>query len=51
MFQLAAKYVKRKVIHRLQLSLSFQETPQNKLEILLIPNFNFSEKIEKAVTK
>ena len=39
------------VMFRLEFTLPFQKTSENKLEILLIPNFDLSEKIRKAVSK
>ena len=39
----------RTVIFRLWFSLFFLKTSLNKLEIFLIPNFNLTERIEKAV--
>ena len=39
------------VISSLEINISLQKTFQNKLESLLIPTFNQSEIIAKAVTK
>ena len=50
MFLLIAKFVKI-VIFRLEFPLSFKKTSQSKLEILLIKNFDLSEKIGNPVTK
>ena len=50
MFLLRAPVVK-KVIFRLEFTLFSEKRPKNKPESLLIPNFDFSEKIGKAVTK
>ena len=39
------------VMFRLELTLPFKKTSENKLKIFLIPNFDLSEKIRKAVNK